>query len=68
MKQHFGLAENPLPNDARAQAAEKLAEKEIEKLDKLLMEKFNVPPANAIERAILITYIKAKALGMLSNG
>ncbi len=65
--QTFGLAKKPFPNDARAKAAEKLAEREIEKLD-VLLGASGVPPVNAIERAILITYIKAKALGMLANG
>jgi hypothetical protein len=65
--QRFGLAIKPFQNDARAQAAESLAEKEIEKLDVLLGE-HHVPPVNPIERAILITYIKAKVLGMLGNG
>lgn len=56
-----------LPNDERARAAEDQAKLEIRKLDSLLLL-HGAPETNLIEKAILTTYIKAKALGMLNDG
>lgn len=56
-----------LPNDEKAQAAEKQAEVEIQKLT-VLLGKCGASPINPIERAILLTYIKAKILGLLEDG
>ena len=60
------LSVKPLPNDEKAKAAEAVALKEIEKLNKLLVE-HGVGVVNPIEKAILITYIKASELGMLED-
>ena len=60
------MTQKRLPNDELAQIAEKKALDEIEKLNKLMGD-FGVPKCNAIERAVLITYIKAKELGLLDG-
>jgi len=51
-------------NDEAAKAAEKVALAEIEKLDQLF-NKAGWDSTSKLERAILITYIKARELGML---
>lgn len=55
-----------LPNDEKAKAAEEVAKREIKKLDDLLV-RHGAPATNLIEKAILTTYIKASALGMLED-
>ena len=54
------------PNDEKAKAAEARALVEIEKLNKLLTS-MGHPPVSLLEKAILITYLKAKDLGLLDD-
>lgn len=52
------------PNDDKAKIAETRALVEIDKLDKLLVS-MGHPVTSPIERMAVLTYIKAKDLGLL---
>lgn len=54
------------PNDEKAKAAEVKAAVEIEKLDKLMASMGHLG-VSKLERAILVTYLKAKELGLLDG-
>lgn len=57
---------NPLPETDASRAAQAKALVEIEKLDKLLVSR-GYPPISFMEKPMLLTYIKAKELGLLDG-
>lgn len=55
-----------LPNDERAQAAQKIAEAEVEKLNRYLAT-MGQARVSFLEKPALITYIKCRELGLLDG-
>jgi hypothetical protein len=57
---------DPLPETEKSKAAQAKALAEIEKLNKLLVSR-GYPQVGFMEKPMLLTYIKAKELGLLDG-